>query len=289
MAYRLKRGEPVSNAIKRIAREELAEAALTLRGGPNDTAIHEARKSLKKVRALLRLVRRDLDSQYRVENARLRGIGRKLSPLRDAKALIEAVERMAEHHRVPSPVRNGLLRQKLLIEKRSGVRELAKAAAVALDDERERVDQWPLETNGFAAIEGGLKAAFRRGKKAFAKYRRSRRREDLHEWRKRVKDHWYHVRLLEDLWTPALKGYEHTLKTLEDLLGETLNLWMLHDQLPVLHTAFETTIERERKELLGRAVKLGEQIYSEKTRRLVKRVRCLWDQWDSQKAIGGTA
>lgn len=289
MAYRMKRGEPVSDAIKRIAREELADAAVTLRAGPNDTAIHEARKSLKKVRALLRLVKSDLGSDYRAENARLRGIGRRLSPLRDAKAMIEAVERIGEHHRVPAPVRNGLWRRKLLVEKRVGIQERAMAAAVALDDERERADQWPLETKGFAAIDRGFETAFRRGRKALARYLKTGHREDLHEWRKRVKDHWYHVRLLEDLWTEAMKGYEHALKTLEDLLGETLNLWMLHDQLPPTHAAFAGTVERERKELLDRAIKVGEHVYSEKPRRLVKRVRCLWDQWISQKVLRGAA
>ena len=55
MSYRLEDG------IRRIVAEELDDAIAGLRAGDDrDTAIHEARKSLKKARSALRLARTDL-------------------------------------------------------------------------------------------------------------------------------------------------------------------------------------------------------------------------------------
>src|SRR6266567_8833517 len=70
MAYRLERDESVPQALRRIAREQLASAAdeLGKRGSKRAEGIHEARKSIKKVRAVLRLVRQELGNTYRKEN-----------------------------------------------------------------------------------------------------------------------------------------------------------------------------------------------------------------------------
>ena len=47
-----------------------------------------------------------------------------------------------------------------------------------------------------SAIESGLLRSYRDGRKAFAQARREPSIEALHTWRKRVKDLWYHERLL---------------------------------------------------------------------------------------------
>ena len=60
MAYHLESGETVPEGIRRVIREEIESAAgqLAGKGDPNrDEAIHEARKSVKKIRGALRLVR----------------------------------------------------------------------------------------------------------------------------------------------------------------------------------------------------------------------------------------
>src|SRR5512146_1173 len=59
---------------------------------PVDTRVHSARKALKKARAALRLLRPNLVAGvYERENIALRDAGRRLSPLRDAKSLVAAV------------------------------------------------------------------------------------------------------------------------------------------------------------------------------------------------------
>src|SRR5256885_2218 len=80
-------------------------------------------------------------------------------------------------------------------------------------------------------VRTGLRNAFRRAKQKLAFVRKHRAPEDFHEWRMRLKDHWYHVRLLENLWTDVMEGYETSLKDVETWLGDDHNLVVLGEAL----------------------------------------------------------
>src|ERR1700761_3974460 len=117
LPYRFKAGETVPDNIRRIVAEEVDWAVGRLRAATpktRDEAIHEARKSIKKLRGLLKLIRPELGNHYRAENKALRAIGRKLSELRDASAIIETfdgtVEKYPDHPQkhVLASIRKGL-------------------------------------------------------------------------------------------------------------------------------------------------------------------------------------
>ena len=75
MAYKFKAGESVPESIRRIVTEELESAADELdgaAGAKREEAIHEARKSVKKSRAILRLLRPELGATAKSENKALR-------------------------------------------------------------------------------------------------------------------------------------------------------------------------------------------------------------------------
>jgi CHAD domain-containing protein len=272
VAYRLKPGESVKVGVKRIAREELADAIENLQAGE----IHEARKRLKKTRALLRLMRGELGASYRADNARLREIGRKLSPVRDAEAMLESVDRAAPHRAAVRKLRPVLERHKQRVEKQADFGVLGPKLIEALDAVRKDVRKWPLDGGGFDVIESGVEAAYRKGRKALEKYLRTGRREDEHEWRKRVKDHWYHVRLLEDHWRDDAKDYERSLKELEDALGEDLNLALVREHAG-RNAAVTGAIDAEQFELRDRALKVGERLYAPKPKKAMKRMRSWWE------------
>ena len=64
-----------------------------------DENIHTARKSLKKARAVLRLLRDGMsDDVYQAENSGLRDAGRVLSPIRDARSLIDAFDSLHDRY-----------------------------------------------------------------------------------------------------------------------------------------------------------------------------------------------
>lgn len=300
MAYHLKRGESIPEAARRVAQEEIAPAcaALSRRGkGDRDEDIHEARKSLKKVRALLRLVQPELRDAYGDENKRLRNIGRKLSKFRDSGAVIEVFDNLKEHFpdewkaRQLDPIRRKLAARKQLAEANTGIHESLATIGVSLCKAGDRVKAWPLQTDGFPAIERGLEKAFRNGRTAFARVRKNPRPENYHEWRKRVKDHWYHVRLLEHLWTDVMQAYEKSLKDLETWLGDDHNLVLLRETIVAGRESFGKKaeidlllhlIDKYQKELRAKAESIGTRVYEVKPKQFTKRMKQLWDDWQAQ-------
>ena len=175
-------------------------------------------------RALLRLASPEQEGIYGRENARLRDIARRLSNFRDAFAIIETFDDLKNKFKSETrnrlrSVRLGLTKRRSQSAREEDVGIVIVEAASALRRAAKRVKTWPLRVDGFAAIDPGLEETFRAGRKALAQVRKDARAENLHELRKRVKDHWYHLRLLEDLWTDMMKASEKSLKELETLLG----------------------------------------------------------------------
>jgi CHAD domain-containing protein len=300
VAYHFKRDESVPEAVRRIAREELESAADQLgrrRNGSHDDAIHEARKNVKKVRALLRLFRTELGGKYRTESRCLRAAGRKLSELRDAGAVIEILDTLKKKypqelrgHKIDS-IRRGLMVRKRHAEEEANLPRVLRRMEKSLKAARKRVKTWPIRTDGFAALEPGFEKTFRAVRATFGQAKKHPRPENYHEWRKRVKDHWYHVRLLENLWTDVLRGYESSLKDVETWLGDDHNLELLHDRLvsePESYGKEKTIdlvlrlIEKYQKELRDNSESFGDRIRQEKPRQFTRLMKKLWKAWKTE-------
>jgi CHAD domain-containing protein len=97
MSYGLTFDETPTESVERVRREQLEGAAESLEGGEDPVeAIHDARKRIKKTRALLRLARPGLTRMaYRRRSRALRGTGRGMSGTRDADVLVETVDLLA--------------------------------------------------------------------------------------------------------------------------------------------------------------------------------------------------
>jgi CHAD domain-containing protein len=300
MSYHFKRDESVPETVRRIALEELESVADQLgrpRNRNHDEAIHEARKSVKKVRALLRLLRTELGDQYRAESRGLREVGRKLSELRDAGAVIEIFDTLKKKYpdefrgRKFHSIRRVLVARRRHAEEEANLPRVQRRLAESIKAATMRVKTWRIRTDGFAAIERGFEKTFRAGRTAFALAQKRPRPENYHEWRKRLKDHWYHIRLLENVWTDVLLGYENSLKVLETWLGDDHNLVLLHDRLvadPESYGDEKTidlvlrSIDKYQKELRDNAESFGNRIHLEGPRRFTRRMRKLWQEWRAE-------
>jgi len=291
--YRFKPGETIPTGLKRIVREQLDSAIGQLNGqGKNRTeAVHEARKSLKKIRAVLRLLKKDLGPVYSVETAQLRLRSRQLSEIRDAAARIETIDALREKFAPElgvdafSSIRRALVARREEFEQAADTGGVFPSVARALRTVARRVKGWPLQTDGFAALAPGIKKAFRRGREAFLCAREDPSPENLHAWRRRVKDLWYDLRLLEPLRPAVLENYAGDLKDLQDWLGEYQNLAMLRDSFAAqpelcgerddIDTFLRVAGEHQAG-LRSQALALGETVYRESTRRFLRAVEKSW-------------
>jgi CHAD domain-containing protein len=163
--------------------------------GSRDEAVHEARKCCKKVRALLRLVRPVVsEGCYRYENLAFRDAARPLSEVRDAKSLVETVDKVAQHFadRVRGQpfalIRKALLTHQREVRKRVLDEEHAFAAVeTAVQAALERLDDWANVPNRWSSVGDGVQQVYRQARRAFADALEEPTVEKLHEWRKQAK------------------------------------------------------------------------------------------------------
>jgi len=284
LAFQFHPGESVPRGIRRVVVEQLEFAAAQLHKPERSArveAVHEARKSIKKVRAILRLMADELDLVALTGNTLLRDLGRKLSAERDAAVLVDTLDSLKdEDDKSPELAR---LRSRLVRERSRAARaESPTAVAFALERAAERVRTWPLHATGFAALAPGLHESFHRGRKAMANARKDSTSENFHEWRKRVKDHWYHMRLLEGIWTDATRSYEKGLKDLENCLGDDHNIAVLVERVASLDNVAEFTdllasAHHRQKHLRHHSLNVGERLYAQKPCEFIRHMERLWN------------
>jgi CHAD domain-containing protein len=244
----------------------------------SEDAVHSARKDMKKLRALLRLVRGEIgDKVYRRESTAFRDAGRELAGLRDADVMIATLGSLELPKKEAGPLRQALEAHKLRTA--AGAREQAAAvAAEILSAARGRVADWPLETNGFGAFEQGLHRIYRQGRRNMRAARSQPTAENLHEWRKRTKDLWYHLALLEEAWPPVMAAQADEAHELSDRLGDDHDLAVLLDwaREHADPAPIEAGVAERRRRLQADAFDYGARLYSDKPRVFVARVRSWW-------------
>lgn len=296
MSYRIEDGEAVHDGLCRCAREQVDGASRMLseemeRDSVN--AVHAARKSLKKERSLLRLGRSTLGTeQRRAENGVFREVGRRLGGVRDADVVLQALDDLAERFsgQVPKSTFEAL-RECLDIRREAARRRLVESACTndALDSLRSarlRIDDWHLRNNEWAAVSDGLLRSYRRGHRASKRARSRPTSENLHEWRKRAKDLWYHLRLLQRASPQALRGHAKEAHRLSDLLGDDHDLSVLREAL--IGMAGEVAvdvdpvfglIDHRRGQLQASAFFLGDRVYAESPKAFLRRMHRYWRAW----------
>jgi CHAD domain-containing protein len=241
VAYRLNLDEPIGPAVAATADERIAHAIEQLRGTAaqdRTTAIHDARKDLKKLRSLLRLIGPGVKRrERRRENTAFADAGRSLAVARDADVMVELVDDLAVRGvgQVPEST-FAALRQALCDvaqDARGEVDDVALAAAATeLEAARERIAGWSLEKLRDAALIEGLGRSYARGRAELAiALEPDPSAEHLHEWRKRVKDLWYQERLLRDVWPAIMRAQIEELDRLAKLLGDDHDLFGLRELL----------------------------------------------------------
>jgi CHAD domain-containing protein len=277
MPYRLSVDDDVASSVRACAREQLAAAAERLERAGEDpvTAVHEARKHLKKTRALLRLVRPALGRRaYRRENDALRAAALALSGTRDADVLAQTAPKLAEH--ATGRLSAGTFEQLTAALAAEAAARRGRAADApplatvvgALRAAELRVEAWPLEEADWETVLAGLTRAYARGRVAFAVARAEPTAELLHAWRKRAKDLWYHQRLLAPAWPAVLEAQAEEAHALSELLGDDHDLAVLAGRLATDGAAapLPPAVDAERGELRALVAHRSEQLRAEATR-----------------------
>jgi CYTH domain-containing protein/CHAD domain-containing protein len=292
--YALKKGEALAAGMTRVAAGRAEKALKRLRGAASGEAdkaeaVHGARKDMKKLRTVLRLLRGHLPKKvYEEENERYREAARSLAGSRDAEVKVETLERLGEQADDLPKEAVETWRQLLVSDREVAVNsdETGIAAAVGtVEAGCAAMERWELDEDGWKTIDAGLTRVYRRGRRRLREVEKDPSEANLHRWRKRAKDLRYALELLEATWSGPLEASAEEAHRLTDLLGDHHDLAVLREDLHERRLGEEQTrgleaaIDAQQERLAVDAADLGRRLYAERPKDFSRRLRRYWRAW----------
>lgn len=207
MAYLIRAGFPAADEVRRVLRAQNGHALMLLDAWHDDPVahIHRTRRTCKKIRALLRLLRRDFPYVWSVENAFYRDLQRSLAWARDAEASVEALGALRAEVHEPRVLESlDMLRESLAARARREAGEhcglLASRigeARTALETAGRRLARLPLDGLRRRDLRRGARRELRLCARRYAQAATTEPTGDaLHALRKAVKYAAFQQRLL---------------------------------------------------------------------------------------------
>jgi CHAD domain-containing protein len=225
----------ISREVRRVTRQQLEGALkeiLNLSERDRSTAVHEARKCIKRVRALIRLVRPAVGNAfYKRENAALREAAHRMAEIRDAHVRAQTIQKVIARSRSRRPAFTRIRKkifvrlQQVLAE--SGQNDWCKHVATDIERAICRLPKWPLKKLKPKSLRDGLARACKKARRALAAARRKTSAAKLHELRKRIKDLSYALQLLGGNRPAPIKALDKRMSDLGDKLGSDHDLTVL--------------------------------------------------------------
>jgi CHAD domain-containing protein/8-oxo-dGTP pyrophosphatase MutT (NUDIX family) len=305
MNYELYLYESPGEGVKRILTEcvNYVHHLMTDPQSTREEAVHEARKTCKRIRAALRLARDETGREwYRQENHFYRDASRLLAPVRDSTVLVLSLDDVTEANAdILPPETFASIRQRLeqhheeIVQELLDEQDVMQIVARQMEEGLERLQRMPVSSEAFGVYADGLRRVYRRGRQEMVKAKDDP--DDpvkFHEWRKQVKYLWYHMELLRQVWPLVLQDIGNELHLLSDFLGDAHDLVVLKKTLlaePELSkdnqnlVSLLALIDRRRQNLEVASWTLGQRLYSEKPKDFVKRIVTYWDAWQHDPPI----
>jgi CHAD domain-containing protein len=256
--------EKVTARLRSFLKAEMTQARRHLQTAAHrnsGSAIHDARKTIKKLRAGLRLAADMADPEVLETVAvPLREAAHRLGPLRDARVLSATAKGLTKRGETPLPETPPPAAYALLREARAQLR----SAELAL----QRLLKIEFDPKGARA---GLRRLYRKAQWAM---RDAGKIDDetLHAWRRRAKDFYYSLELID-----AGGRYAKKIKLLTELLGDDHDLafFARHYASPAgtdAHRPLFRRLKTKRQRLQKKAFRLGERLLEDRPRKMAERL-----------------
>jgi CHAD domain-containing protein len=292
MAYRFKPEESVQKGVRRILRQQIAFAERQLAADrPGAQAIHETRRAIKRIRALLRLARPGIGERtFRREDRAFRDIAARVAPARDRHVLLQTIAKIEAEGGADLVTTAAAMRKTLETRLASRHRSAGDAdgtfeALRRLEKARGRLRRLDVAPDRFEALECGLSWTQRRGRDAMRRALDGGSDEHWHDWRKGVQRHWRQMQLLSWAWPAYFEVRIAAAKRVSQLLGDDHDLSVLvafaadpkRSGLTSEQARLIADVCRQRQlGLRQEAAATGQQLYAESPKALGRHVAALW-------------
>jgi CHAD domain-containing protein len=280
----------VGEALRAVARDILASArdAIGNPAKPDQEAVHDFRKEMKRWRALLRLLAPFLNGDAERLRDEARELARALSGARDSQAVLDALADLGSHGLPFSERSLATLRKRI-----GALRQARETTALtpdmrwrltaALDRASVAVDGWPLHLLTFEDVARSLARGYRAARRALPENWAKADADALHELRKRIVNHRYQMEIVQPLWRRFGKMWIAENQRLRDHLGQHQDLMMLEGftapQQPLAQwraRLLPAVAERKRRHV-ATARRLAKRLFVEKPGSFRRRIETIWE------------
>ncbi len=293
-------GETLAEGLDRVISNQfdIALAVATTPPERQASAVHSTRKALKRLRAMLRLVRDTISHDcYHTDNQVLKLIAAELGTVRDSWVMADVLDRLLPHDAASKAAVDVLvdrLQDRYRTESLALLENKAQMASIVeqLENAKERSKRWSVVAgevstplpHEFESIAPGLQRVYKRGRRGMRIVVDSPTDTLLHVWRKRAKYLRHQVEALNVLDPVRLLRYELELEQLTDLLGDDHDLAVLLARFasdPALIEGIDVepvldAIGAKRHELQAKSIDLGRDFFRDPSTDFLAYIESVW-------------
>jgi CHAD domain-containing protein len=255
-------------------------------------SVHELRKNIKKIRAILRLIRHEIgNDKYHELNKLYRELAGEIAILRDDTSQIELLEGMRArvHNKSISRTISKAVNQVKKKRKKNFDDFYKEKRHKKVYDHilncKEEVQKLEINGNPDLVIMKSLKRIHSRARSAMEISGFMKSDEIYHYWRKQVKYLMYQMTILSIAWPAYFKAYISELNKLSSLLGKLHDLNLFNEHIheerlivlkPVQKRIMLKYIYRRRSDLKKKIEKIGAKVFSESSEAFCMRMYDFW-------------
>ncbi len=298
MSYELKCDEALADGIRRICQEEIWKAIGIADGTreTDDSPVHQIRKNLKKARAALRLVRKEIGrSAFRQQDHWLRDAGRLVSEVRDAEVRLETVRQLQsiKPRRGRGPYAR--LEQMLALELENFLAAFAEWQSQTLPVLQQALaatDSWSVAHFDARQLRRAIQTSYKCARSSLHRARKNPSPDCFHEFRTDAKTLSYQIRILRPINPVVLTNLADELRSVGELLGRAHDLTFLSERLrrDDGHSAWQreshkllAVLEVSQSDLHRAAADLAERFFAERPRDFGTRIDAWLHDWAATK------
>lgn len=295
MSYELQLGATLGENLRRICVRQI-EAAIEAARGKHDgecSPVHQTRKHLKKARAVLRLVRKEIPREiYRGQHRTFRDAGRLISDLRDAEVRVQTARELE-----PIAQGRGRVAAILSFELENFMAAFAgweKQAVPMLRKTLTGIDHWTIDCLDATRLACAVQATYKDARDALAGAQRNGTPENFHQFRSEVKRLCFQLRILRPINAMVLRNLSAEVAAVGRLLGRAHDLSFLGQRLREENGA-ETQWQDDAEKLLSvaeigegqlnrGAATLGQRFFLERPRDFGRRLTRWLEDWQENQS-----
>lgn len=264
--------------------------------GPLDAkSVHEIRRNVKRIRALLQLVRSDMKSQAAEWDQALQSVNRSLSAARDLEICLQTARDLssnasASQRSVLNRLSDELAQRQAVVLRADDPAVLRPELSAQLETVKAGFLAWQPSQSGFRLIKPALRKMSKQARKIIQALREHATSEKLHSLRKVVKLRLYWLETFEPIWPRGLGAERNMVDSLSDRLGKHHDLEVLIERLhdsevagdEAMHDALQRVVHRLKRrqhKLERQSLKMARRLFAERPKAMCKRWRTLVKIW----------